>query len=116
LRAGGVSRLVTLPPNVGRRTFDAALRAFAATVGEDWGFRSAPDLALYRDAYSPFRDSVTGASNQTDGFAAVISRDVVPSGARVFAMPRRDLVPDDAPGAASMSHSHGPPSGPGLLF
>jgi 4-cresol dehydrogenase (hydroxylating) len=47
---------VTLPPNVGRRTFAAALREFTAAVGEEWVFQSAADLALYRDAYSPLRD------------------------------------------------------------
>jgi 4-cresol dehydrogenase (hydroxylating) len=47
---------VPLPPNVSRRDFSAALRAFGAAVGDDWVFTSAEDLALYRDAYSPFRD------------------------------------------------------------
>ena len=45
-----------LPPNVSRRDFGAALRAFAAAVGDDWLFSSDADLAPYRDAYSPWRD------------------------------------------------------------
>jgi 4-cresol dehydrogenase (hydroxylating) len=47
---------VVLPPNVSRRSFTAALRGFAAAVGDDWLFTDAADVALYRDAYSPFRD------------------------------------------------------------
>jgi (+)-pinoresinol hydroxylase len=47
---------VTLPPNVSRRSFTAALRAFAAAVGDAWVFSDDVDVALYRDAYSPFRD------------------------------------------------------------
>src|SRR5262245_51225054 len=33
--------------------FAAALRLFAAAVGEEWVFTSKDDLHLYRDAYSP---------------------------------------------------------------
>ncbi|HUQ51603.1 MAG TPA: FAD-binding oxidoreductase [Gammaproteobacteria bacterium] len=45
-----------LPPNVSRRDFGDALRAFAAAVGDEWVFSSDEDLALYRDAYSPLRE------------------------------------------------------------
>ncbi|HEY5569478.1 MAG TPA: FAD-binding oxidoreductase [Gammaproteobacteria bacterium] len=45
-----------LPPGVSRRDFEAALREFEQVVGEDWVFSSAEDVALYRDAYSPFWD------------------------------------------------------------
>ena len=45
---------MALPPGVNQRDFDRALRAFEAAVGEEWVFTSAEDVALYRDAYSPF--------------------------------------------------------------
>ena len=44
------------PPGVNRRDFEAALARFADIVGADWVFSDDDDLALYRDAYSPFRD------------------------------------------------------------
>ena len=43
------------PPGVSEQDFSAALRAFATTLGAEWVFTSATDVALYRDAYSPFR-------------------------------------------------------------
>jgi FAD/FMN-containing dehydrogenase len=46
---------MTLPPGVSRREFAAALEAFASVVGPEWVFGSDEDVALYRDAYSPFR-------------------------------------------------------------
>jgi 4-cresol dehydrogenase (hydroxylating) len=47
---------VILPPNVSRRAFTAALRRFAAAVGDEWVFTADADVALYRDAYSPWRN------------------------------------------------------------
>jgi len=47
---------MTLPPGVSRRNFSAALRRFAAVVGEEGVFSAADEVALYRDAYSPFWD------------------------------------------------------------
>ena len=44
------------PPGVSEQDFAAALQAFAAAIGPEWVFTSAADVALYRDAYSPFRD------------------------------------------------------------
>ena len=41
-----------LPPNVSEADFKAALKAFAAVVGEQWLFTSDEDLELYRDSYS----------------------------------------------------------------
>jgi 4-cresol dehydrogenase (hydroxylating) len=46
---------MALPPGVNQRDFDRALRAFEAAVGAEWVFSSAADVALYRDAYSPFK-------------------------------------------------------------
>ena len=46
---------MALPPGLSQRDFDRALKEFAAAVGEDWVFTSDADVALYRDAYSPFR-------------------------------------------------------------
>jgi FAD/FMN-containing dehydrogenase len=39
-----------------QRRFSAALRDFAAVTGPEWVFSADEDVALYRDAYSPFRD------------------------------------------------------------
>ncbi len=44
------------PPGVSPSIFAAALAAFEAVVGKEWMFTSEEDVALYRDAYSPFRD------------------------------------------------------------
>ena len=45
---------MSLPPNVTQTSFDAALKAWRLAVGPDWVFTEAADVALYRDAYSPF--------------------------------------------------------------
>jgi hypothetical protein len=39
---------------VGQREFSTAIRQFEEAVGKEWVFTSDEDLALYRDAYSPF--------------------------------------------------------------
>jgi 4-cresol dehydrogenase (hydroxylating) len=43
-----------LPQGVSRRDFDAALSEFSAALGAEWVFRSEEDIALYRNAYTPF--------------------------------------------------------------
>ena len=43
------------PPGVSDRDFERALRQFEAAVGDEWVFTSDEDVALYRDAYSPFQ-------------------------------------------------------------
>jgi 4-cresol dehydrogenase (hydroxylating) len=45
---------MALPPNVSATDFDAALAAWRTAVGADWVFTRDEDVALYRDAYSPF--------------------------------------------------------------
>jgi 4-cresol dehydrogenase (hydroxylating) len=45
---------MALPPGVSERNFQRAVDRFAAVVGADWVFTSDVDVALYRDAYSPF--------------------------------------------------------------
>jgi (+)-pinoresinol hydroxylase len=45
---------MALPPNVNATDFEAALRAWRDAVGSDWVFTSDADVALYRDAYSPY--------------------------------------------------------------
>jgi (+)-pinoresinol hydroxylase len=45
---------MAVPPGVSERDFAAALDEFRAAVGADWVFTSDEDVALYRDAYSPF--------------------------------------------------------------
>ena len=45
---------MALPPNVSASDFNAAIAAWRDAVGADWVFTSPEDVALYRDAYSPF--------------------------------------------------------------
>ncbi len=45
---------MALPPNVSSADFEAALASWRTAVGPDWVFTSAEDVALYRDAYSPY--------------------------------------------------------------
>ena len=45
--------MAVLPPGVSQRDFSAAIAQFQSAVGKDWVFTSDPDVALYRDAYSP---------------------------------------------------------------
>jgi (+)-pinoresinol hydroxylase len=47
---------MSLPPNVSANDFNAAVEAWREAVGADWVFTSDEDVALYRDAYSPFYD------------------------------------------------------------
>src|SRR6187551_434875 len=42
------------PPNVSTADFNKALAAWRQAVGKDWVFTSDEDVALYRDAYSPY--------------------------------------------------------------
>jgi hypothetical protein len=43
-----------MPPGISAATFAAALREFAAAVGNDWVFSKEDDVALYDDSYTPF--------------------------------------------------------------
>jgi 4-cresol dehydrogenase (hydroxylating) len=43
-----------LPPGVNAKDFSDALKQFEEAVGKEWVFTSDDDVALYRDAYSPF--------------------------------------------------------------
>lgn len=45
---------MALPPNVSQTTFNAALTTWRQAVGAEWVFTSDEDIALYRDAYSPY--------------------------------------------------------------
>ncbi|HXZ67122.1 MAG TPA: FAD-binding oxidoreductase [Alphaproteobacteria bacterium] len=45
---------MAIAPGVSAQDRSAALEGFAAAVGKDWVFTSDADLALYKDAYSPF--------------------------------------------------------------
>lgn len=47
---------MSLPPDVSESAFHAALAAWRDTVGPEWVFTSPEDVALYRDAYSPYWD------------------------------------------------------------
>ena len=46
---------MALPPGVTQQNFGKALEEFEAAVGSQWVFTSDDDIALYRDAYSPFQ-------------------------------------------------------------
>ena len=63
---------MAVPPGVSQKDFDRALREFEAAVGPDWVFTSDADVALYRDAYSPFR----GESEERLASAAVAPKSV----------------------------------------
>jgi (+)-pinoresinol hydroxylase len=45
---------MSTPPNVSPTAFNAALTAWRKAVGPEWVFTSDEDVALYRDAYSPY--------------------------------------------------------------
>jgi (+)-pinoresinol hydroxylase len=45
---------MAVPPGVSEGDFAATLDEFRAAVGAEWVFTSDEDVALYRDAYSPF--------------------------------------------------------------
>ncbi|RYZ57454.1 MAG: FAD-binding oxidoreductase, partial [Proteobacteria bacterium] len=45
---------MALPPNVSASAFNSAVGAWKQAVGAEWVFTSEADVALYRDAYSPF--------------------------------------------------------------
>lgn len=47
---------MAIPPGIGERDWSRALDAFRSAVGGDWVFTSDEDVALYRDAYSPYWD------------------------------------------------------------
>jgi 4-cresol dehydrogenase (hydroxylating) len=42
------------PPGVNSKDFSDAIKQFEEAVGQEWVFTSDDDVALYRDAYSPF--------------------------------------------------------------
>ena len=45
---------MALPPDVDAKAFADAIKQFQGAVGVDWVFTSDDDVALYKDAYSPF--------------------------------------------------------------
>lgn len=45
---------MAVPPGVNARDWSAALEEFRRAVGADWVFTSDEDVAMYKDAYSPF--------------------------------------------------------------
>lgn len=45
---------MTLPPGISQADFAATLVEMEAVVGREWLFTSDEDVALYRDAYSPY--------------------------------------------------------------
>ena len=46
---------MAIPPGVTAADWDAALEQFRDAVGSEWVFTSDDDVAMYKDAYSPFR-------------------------------------------------------------
>jgi FAD/FMN-containing dehydrogenase len=61
-----------VPPGVTDADFAEALRQFGDVVGKEWVFTSDEDVALYRDAYSPF----WGEKDELVASAAVAPDDV----------------------------------------
>jgi len=53
-RATSAAAPSRLPPGVSRADFNRVLAAWRQAVGAEWVFTSAQDVALYRDAYSPY--------------------------------------------------------------
>ena len=53
-RATAIVPPTRLPPGVSRADFTKVLAAWRDTVGGDWVFTADADVALYRDAYSPY--------------------------------------------------------------
>ena len=45
---------MSLPAGVSRADLDDAVRQWKSSVGAEWVFTAEEDVALYRDAYSPF--------------------------------------------------------------
>jgi len=45
---------MAIPPGISDQDFKAALNNFRAAVGAEWVFTAEEDVALYRDAYSPY--------------------------------------------------------------
>ena len=43
-----------IPPGVSAGDFAEAIKQFEEAVGKEWVFTSDEDVAMYRDAYSPF--------------------------------------------------------------
>ena len=43
-----------VPPGVSSGDFETAIKRFRQVVGDEWVFTSDEDVALYRDAYSPY--------------------------------------------------------------
>jgi (+)-pinoresinol hydroxylase len=64
-----------VPPGVSNQNFSDALQQFEAAVGKEWVFTSDEDVALYRDAYSPFwgepEELVASAAVAPDGVEQV---------------------------------------------
>ena len=46
-----------VPPGVSASDFAEAIKQFEEAVGKEWVFTSDEDVAMYRDAYSPFMGS-----------------------------------------------------------
>jgi (+)-pinoresinol hydroxylase len=64
-----------VPPGVSASDFAAAIKQFEDAVGKQWVFTSDEDVALYRDAYSPFmgepEERVASAAVAPDGVEQV---------------------------------------------
>ena len=62
------------PPGVSTGDFAEAIKQFEEAVGKEWVFTSDEDVALYRDAYSPFLgepdEIVASAAIAPDGVEA----------------------------------------------
>ena len=76
------------PPGVGQREFSDAIRQFEEAIGKQWVFTSDEDLALYRDAYSPF----WGEEEERTASAA-LAPDTVPQVQAIVRIANRYRIP-----------------------
>lgn len=77
-----------LPPGVGQREFSDALRQFQDALGKEWVFTSDEDVALYRDAYSPF-----WGEEQERTASAAVAPDTVDQVQKVVRIANRYRIP-----------------------
>src|SRR6202050_5847560 len=97
---------MTVPPGVTPEDFAEALRQFEAAVGKEWVFTSDEDVAMYRDAYSPFY----GEQDELVASAAV-APDNVEDVQKIVRICNRFKIPlyPESTGKDLGSGGHGPP-------
>lgn len=62
---------MAVPPGVSSAAFSTALKQFAGAVGDEWAFTSDENVALYGDAYSPFKGEPEERNGSQSNFGVV---------------------------------------------